>query len=67
MARLKSLFLLFTVIFQGAGIILLFFSIKWAIFFFISYGLSVVILFTLFIKERLNEKKEEDNNDYSDY
>lgn len=67
MARLKSLFLLFTALFQGIGIIFLFISIKWAILFFISYGISVVILFSLFIKERLKEKKEEEENDYRDY
>lgn len=67
MHKIQSLFVVFTVVFQGSAILLLFFNVKWAIALFICYGLSLVILFGLIIRERMKEKREEDEHDYSDY
>ena len=59
--------MLSAVVTQIAGIIFLFINIKIAIGLFFVYFLSLLILVIAFIKIRLDEKKEDDKNDYRDY
>ncbi|GAE36264.1 hypothetical protein JCM9157_3423 [Halalkalibacter akibai JCM 9157] len=55
------------VLFQLTGIALLFFDWQWAIIAFVLYGITVVILITVYIVERRKEKKEEIDYDDCDY
>ncbi|MRX71507.1 hypothetical protein GJU40_04870 [Bacillus lacus] len=52
---------------QVLGIIFLFIYIPLSIAFFIAYGVLLFALLVVFIKQRMQEKKEDDNNDYRDY
>ena len=67
MEKLKYISMLSAVFTQIAGIIFLFINIKIAIALFFVYFLSLLILVIAFIKIRLDEKKEDDKNDYRDY
>jgi len=67
MEKLKYISMLSAVVTQIAGIIFLFINIKIAIGLFFVYFLSLLILVIAFIKIRLDEKKEDDKNDYRDY
>ena len=63
----QSLLLIVATVGQVIGIIFVFINLKIAIIFYVIYLLAVIALFSLLIRERLNEKKEEDENDFSDY
>ncbi len=63
----KLLLILLIVILHIAAFGLLIYSLKWALIVFALYGITVVLLLILFIKERLKEKKEEDQYDDRDY
>jgi len=67
MRNLKYIMLSVATIGQIIGIIFLFINIKMAIIFYLCYVLALVILFWLLIRERINEKKEDEENDYRDY
>lgn len=67
MEKLKYISLYSVVITQVTGIIFLFINIKIALTLFLAYFISIVVLIITFIKIRLDEKKEDDNNDYRDY
>ncbi|WP_221568524.1 hypothetical protein [Alkalihalobacillus sp. TS-13] len=67
MSKYKSLILLLTVVFQGAAVVFLFFNFWVSILLFVIYGITMLALFILLIIERIKEKEEENNNDYSDY
>ncbi len=67
MSKYKSVILLLTVVSQGAAIIFLFINFWVSIMLFLLYGGAMLVLFILLIIERIREKEEEDQNDYSDY
>lgn len=67
MDRLKYVLTATATVGQLIGIAFLFINIKWAIFFYICYGVAILALFAVLIRERRKEKKEEEKNDYSDY
>ena len=67
MEKLKYISMLSAVITQITGIIFLFINIKIAIGLFIAYFLSLLVLVITFIKIRIDEKKEDDQNDYRNY
>ncbi|HZH60235.1 MAG TPA: hypothetical protein VEY70_11810 [Metabacillus sp.] len=67
MEKLKYISMMSAVVTQIVGIIFLFINIKIAIGLFFVYFLSLLILFIAFMKIRLDEKKEDDKNDYRDY
>ncbi|PMC40266.1 hypothetical protein CJ195_00710 [Bacillus sp. UMB0899] len=67
MEKLKYISMLSAVITQITGIIFLFINIKVAIGLFIVYFLSLLLLLIMIIKLRIDEKKEDDQNDYRDY
>ncbi|WP_175638236.1 hypothetical protein [Metabacillus schmidteae] len=67
MEKLKYISMLSAVITQITGIIFLFINIKVAIGLFIVYFLSLLLLLITIIKLRIDEKKEDDQNDYRDY
>jgi membrane protein implicated in regulation of membrane protease activity len=64
---LKYSLLVIVFIGQIAGITFLFIHIKTAVTFFIIYAVAFVLLMAWLVKERLDEKKEEEDNDYRDY
>jgi membrane protein implicated in regulation of membrane protease activity len=64
---LKYSLLVIAFIGQIAGIAFLFIHIKTAVTFFIIYAVAFVLLMAWLVKERLDEKKEEEDNDYRDY
>lgn len=67
MQFLKYISLILAILFQLLAIVFLFHNVKVAIILFILYGLSILVLLTTFIFERMKEKKEDDENDYSNY
>ncbi|WP_139367461.1 hypothetical protein [Metabacillus halosaccharovorans] len=67
MEKLKYISMLSAVVTQIVGIIFLFINIKIAIGLFFVYFLSLLVLVITFIKIRIDEKKEDDKNDYRDY
>ncbi|WP_102348521.1 hypothetical protein [Bacillus sp. Marseille-P3661] len=67
MSKLKYLFIFLIIIFQFSAIFSLFLNKTFAIFLFICYGLSIIGLIAIYVKERIKEKREEDEHDYSDY
>ncbi|MCM3443253.1 hypothetical protein AB3Z07_03905 [Metabacillus halosaccharovorans] len=67
MEKLKYISMLSAVMTQIVGIIFLFINIKIAIGLFFVYFLSLLVLVITFIKIRIDEKKEDDKNDYRDY
>lgn len=64
---LKYILIVLMVIFQLAGLVLLFFNMTWAIVAFSFYGLAIFLLLVGFIVERRKEKKEEIDYDDCDY
>ena len=67
MERVKYILTATATLGQLIGIVFLFINVKWALFFYICYGLAIIALFAVLIRERRKEKKEEEKNDYSDY
>ncbi|MCM3162019.1 hypothetical protein KDJ21_001085 [Metabacillus litoralis] len=67
MEKVKYISMLSAVFTQIAGIIFLFINITIAVGLFLAYFLSLLVLVVAFIKIRLDEKKEDDKNDYRDY
>jgi uncharacterized membrane protein len=67
MTKWKYRFLMLTVVCQLSAFVFTFINIKVTVLLVVGYLVSVILLFIFLIKERLNEKKEEDENDYSDY
>ncbi|MCV9887213.1 hypothetical protein [Metabacillus halosaccharovorans] len=67
MEKLKYISMFSAVMTQIVGIIFLFINIKIAIGLFFVYFLSLLVLVITFIKIRIDEKKEDDKNDYRDY
>jgi len=67
MRILKPLLLAIAVIAQLTGVVYLFIHIETAIMLFIVYGAAFVLLIGVLVKERLKEKKEEEDHDYRDY
>ncbi len=67
MEKVKYISMLSAVITQILGVIFLFIKIKIAIFLFLVYFISLAILVIALIKNRLDEKREDDKNDYRDY
>jgi len=67
MKNLKYIMLSVATIGQIVGIIFLFINFKIAIGFYLCYLLALVILFWLLIRERVKEKKEDEENDYRNY
>ncbi len=67
MEKVKYISMLSAVITQVLGIIFLFINIKIAIGLFLVYFISLAILVIALIKIRLDEKGEDDKNDYRDY
>ncbi|KGP73047.1 hypothetical protein [Pontibacillus yanchengensis] len=52
---------------QITGLVTIFFHIGWGLTLIVSSYACLTIVLILLIKERLREKKEEEENDYSDY
>ncbi|MFD2216207.1 hypothetical protein [Metabacillus endolithicus] len=67
MEKVKYISMLSAVFTQIAGIIFLFINITIAVGLFLAYFISLIVLVVAFIKIRLDEKKEDDKNDYGDY
>ncbi|WP_299094979.1 hypothetical protein [uncultured Metabacillus sp.] len=67
MEKVKYVSILTAICTQLTGIIFLFFNIKIAIGLFIGYFFSLLVLLAVFVKTRLDEKKEDDEHDYRDY
>jgi 5-bromo-4-chloroindolyl phosphate hydrolysis protein len=67
MEKLKLLLVSVAILGQIIGIILLFINIKVAIILYILYGIAVLALIILLVKDRWKEKKEDDENDYRNY
>ncbi|APH06094.1 hypothetical protein [Bacillus weihaiensis] len=67
MEKVKYLSMITAVFTQILGIVFLFINITIAIGLFLVYFLSLIILLVVFIKLRMDEKKEDDKNDYRDY
>lgn len=65
--RLKTMVLISTILLQFLGFIFLFIHIVVGASLFILHLLGWVALFALLIKERMDEKREEDENDYNKY
>ncbi|MFC0272126.1 hypothetical protein ACFFIX_11750 [Metabacillus herbersteinensis] len=67
MEALKYLCLITAVVTQLTGILFLFINIHIAAILFIIYGIALIGLLIVFIKNRYDEKKEDDEHDYRDY
>jgi hypothetical protein len=67
MDKLKLLLVSVASIGQIIGIILLFINIKIALAVYIVYGIAILTLIILLLKDRWKEKKEDDKNDYRNY
>ncbi|MGM0876851.1 MAG: hypothetical protein ACQEWV_19365 [Bacillota bacterium] len=67
MEKVKYISMITAVFTQITGIIFLFINITIAIGLFFVYFLSLLVLLVVFIKSRIDEKKEDDKNDYRDY
>ncbi len=67
MFNLKSITLIVTVLLQIVAIIYFFIDFVTAVYLFAFHILGWVIVFVLLIKERIKEKREEDDDDYSNY
>ncbi|MFC0558991.1 hypothetical protein ACFSUR_10540 [Halalkalibacter alkalisediminis] len=64
---MKYILIVFIVICQLGGLLLLFFNMTWAIVAFSIYGVALLTLLIIFILERRKEKKEEMDYDDCDY
>ncbi|WLD93932.1 hypothetical protein [Alkalihalobacillus sp. AL-G] len=67
MSRLKSIALLLTGVFQITAVVFLFINIWVSVLLFITYGIAMLLLFGALIMERIKEKEDDDENDYTDY
>lgn len=67
MAAVKYSLIALAAISQLAGIVFLFIEMSTALLLFGVYGISLVVLLLIFIRERRIEKKEEINYDDCDY
>jgi membrane protein implicated in regulation of membrane protease activity len=67
MEKVKYISMLAAIFTQITGIIFLFINITIAVGLFIVYFISLLVLLVVFIKSRIVEKKEDDQNDYRDY
>ncbi|MYL32792.1 hypothetical protein GLW08_17765 [Pontibacillus yanchengensis] len=52
---------------QLTGLVTIFFHIWWGLTFIVSSYACLTIVMILLIKERIKEKKEDEENDYRDY
>ncbi|OHR72066.1 hypothetical protein HMPREF3291_22610 [Bacillus sp. HMSC76G11] len=64
---MKFILILLTFAAQTAALIFLCFNMKLAVILFLIHLLSMCLLFSLLIKARLKEKKEDDERDYRNY
>lgn len=67
MERMKKISMMTAVFTQISGIIFLFVQVKIALCLFLLYGISLLVLFLVLIKQRLDEKREDEQNDYRNY
>ncbi|PAD68427.1 hypothetical protein CHH83_13975 [Bacillus sp. 7586-K] len=67
MERMKKISMMTAVFTQILGIIFLFVQVKIALCLFLLYGISLLMLFLVLIKQRLDEKREDEQNDYRNY
>jgi membrane protein implicated in regulation of membrane protease activity len=67
MEKVKYISMITAIFTQITGIIFLFFNITIAFGLFYVYFFSLLVLLVVFIKSRMDEKKEDDKNDYRDY
>lgn len=67
MINLKSIVLMITVFLQFVAIIFFFIDIVTAIYLFAFQILGWIFVLVLTILERIKEKREEDDDDYSNY
>ncbi|WP_338787521.1 hypothetical protein [Metabacillus sp. FJAT-53654] len=67
MEKVKYISMITAIFTQITGIIFLFINIKVAFGLFYVYFFSLLLLLFVFIKTRMDEKKEDDKNDYRDY
>ncbi|MDQ0224299.1 hypothetical protein [Metabacillus niabensis] len=67
MERMKKISMMTAVFTQILGIIFLFVQVKIALCLFLLYGISLLVLFLVLIKQRLDEKREDEQNDYRNY
>ncbi|MFS0878496.1 hypothetical protein [Metabacillus niabensis] len=67
METMKKISMMTAVFTQISGIIFLFVQVKIALCLFLLYGISLLMLFLVLIKQRLDEKREDEQNDYRNY
>jgi RsiW-degrading membrane proteinase PrsW (M82 family) len=67
MEKVKYISMITAIFTQITGIIFLFINIEVAFGLFYVYFFSLLVLLFVFIKSRMDEKKEDDKNDYRDY
>ncbi len=67
MERMKKISMMTAVFTQISGIIFLFVQVKIALCLFLLYGISLLVLFSVLIKQRMDEKREDEQNDYRNY
>lgn len=67
MINLKSLALMVTIFLQVVALIFFFIDIVTAIYLFAFHILGWIFVIVLTILERIKEKREEDNDDFSNY
>jgi len=67
MERMKKISMMTAVFTQILGIIFLFVQVKIALCLFLLYGISLFVLFLVLIKQRMDEKREDEQNDYRNY
>lgn len=65
--KLKSIVLVITILLQIAAIIYFFIDFVTAVYLFAFHIVGWIIVLVLLIMERINEKREEDDNDYRNY
>lgn len=67
MERMKKISMMTAVFTQILGIIFLFVQVKIALCLFLLYGISLLVLLLVLIKQRMDEKREDEQNDYRNY
>lgn len=67
MDRLKYSLLITSILLEVIGMIFLFINLKVAVVCFIGFAIFFLLLLYVFIKERINEKKGENEDDYRNY
>ncbi|MCH1627069.1 hypothetical protein [Fredinandcohnia quinoae] len=65
--KAKYIVMMVATVGQIIGIIFLFVNLKAALLFYVCYIIAIILLFVLLIRERIKEKREDDQNDYRDY